>query len=109
MDLNALLHAKKLQTSADRRVLNRAIAVHIFDFRVGNAAVVFEKWRQVTAGDVTTLVNRRGEYRTAMLTVPNRIISATAEKGDAQGSTRDNHALVFLFRTLQTQCGNHVN
>jgi hypothetical protein len=97
VNLDPFLDSHELQAAAHRGMLDRAILVYVFDFGVGNAAVIFKKWRKMAASDVATLVNRSGEDGAAVLTVPNGIIRATAKKRNAKWGAGDDHTVGFLL------------
>src|SRR5215469_7861737 len=78
-------------------MLDRAVLIYVFYFRVGNTAVIFEKWREATTGDIAAFVDRRRQNCAAELAEPDRVVRAPAEEGDAEWRTSDDHAFVFLF------------
>jgi hypothetical protein len=45
MDLHSFVDSEKLQAAAHRRVLNLTVTGYVLDFRIGDAAVVFEERR----------------------------------------------------------------
>jgi hypothetical protein len=61
-------------------MLKLIIVINIFDSRIRDAAVVLEKRWQAAASNVATLVDRRGENRTAVFTKPNRVVGSTTKK-----------------------------
>ena len=56
------------------------ISGDVFDFGVGDAAVVFEERGQVSASDITALVDRGGQYRAPVLTIPDWVVGPPAEE-----------------------------
>ena len=57
MDLNTFFHLHELEASARGVVLNLRILGDILHPRIGNAAVMLEKRRQIAASDVAALVD----------------------------------------------------
>src|SRR5580704_4779092 len=74
-------------------MLNLAIAADIFNPRIRNAAVVLKKRRQPARGDVTGFVDRRGQHRAAMLTIPHRVVGPAAKKRYPKWSARNDHGV----------------
>ena len=60
-----------------------AVVVDVFDSRIRDTAVVFEKRRQVAASYVAGLVDRGGQYGATEFTVVDRIVCAAAEERDS--------------------------
>ena len=52
---------------------------------------MLEERRQVAAGDVAVLVDRRRQHRPAVLAVPRRVVRAPAEERDAEWRPADDH------------------
>ena len=92
VNLDPILDLQELKTAAHRWVLDRVVSTNIFNFRIRDAAVIFEeRWQTSSTSNVAALVDRGGQYRSPVLTIPNRIVCATTEKGDAKWSARDHH------------------
>lgn len=91
MDLKTFGHLEVLQNASDGWMLNVGIIICMLDTRVRNARFVFKKRRQVSAGDITILVDRGGEHGTAVLFKPHRIIGPAPEEGDAKWCAADDH------------------
>jgi len=95
VNLDAVVNSKKLQASPDGWMLNYVILADILDFCIGDATVIFEKRRQPATGDEAAFVDGGRQYRSPVLAVPNRVIGATPEKGNAKRSTSDDHVCSF--------------
>ena len=80
MHFHAFLNAKILQAGANRRVLKVVVRIHVFDSRIRDPAVIFEKRRQVAARDVAAFVDGGGQHGAAKFTIPDGVIGATAEE-----------------------------
>src|SRR2546427_9487603 len=80
MNFDALLNARELQARTHRRVFNLAIADDIFNSRIGNAAVIFEKRGQMSTSNVAAFVYRGRQYSAAVLSVPDRIIGTATKE-----------------------------
>jgi hypothetical protein len=91
VNFHTLLDAEELKTSPHRRMLDVIVLRDVFNLRVRNAAMVFEKGRQPSASEEATLIDSRRQDGTAVLAVPDGIIGTSAKKGDTQGSASDNH------------------
>ena len=72
-------------------MLNQIVFADILNLRVRDTAVIFEERRQPPARDKATFVDRGREHRTAILSVPDGIIRAASEKGDAKRCASDDH------------------
>src|ERR1700722_2043715 len=107
VNLNPFVHFHKLQTAADRGMLKATVLIDVFYLRIGDAAVIFEKRRQVPAGDVARLIDRRRQYSTAKFAEPNRIVGSSAEKRDSKWGTGYNHAITFLLALSILGCASH--
>src|SRR5712692_1881990 len=97
MNLDSLVDAQILQASPGGWVFDRTVIIDVFNSRIGQAAIIFEKRRQLPTSDVAAFIDRSGKYSTSVFTVPNRVIGAAAKEGDTERSARYDHALVFLF------------
>src|SRR5215472_12073049 len=82
-------------------MLDRVVLVHVLNFGVGNAAVIFKKWRKVPAGNVTALVDGGGKDGAAVFTVPNRVVGAATKKRNAKRGTGDDHTLGSPFHRIK--------
>src|SRR5580698_232078 len=100
MDFHAVCNSHVLQASAHRRMLNLVVAVDVFNFRIRNPAVVFEKRRQIAARDVARLIDRRGKHGATMLAVPDGIVGAAAKKRDSKWGARDDHEVSKMSRSV---------
>ena len=98
MDFHSGVDAHELEAGADGRMLDLIIAGDIFHFRIRDAAVILEKGWQSARGDVAGLVDGGGQDGTAMFAVPDRVVGAAAEKGDAHGSASDDHCVAPKVR-----------
>src|SRR5580700_11718883 len=93
MNFHPVGDAHVFEASAHRRMLNLAIAADILNLRIRNAAVVLEKRRQPPGGDVARFVDRRGQHRAAMLSIPDWIVGPAAKKRYAKWSARNDHGV----------------
>src|ERR1700683_4815008 len=93
MNFDPVFNAHELQASAHGRMLDQVISGDVLHLRIGNAAVIFEKRRQPTRRDVTGFVDGGQQNGAAVLTVPNRVIGAAAEKGNAEWGTSNNQGI----------------
>src|SRR5262245_16233829 len=98
MDLHALFHIHELQTGADRRMLDGIFLGCVFDARVSNSAGQLEKRRRPGHGDLAILVDCCGQNGTAMLAIPDWIVSAADEKRNTKRCASDYH--VVLIRPI---------
>src|SRR5580700_372955 len=80
-------------------MLEGTVVIDVFYLRIGDTAVIFEKRRQVAAGDVARLIDRRRQYSTAKFAEPNRIVGSSAEKRNSKWGTGYDHAITFLLAT----------
>src|SRR5580704_15874341 len=78
-------------------MFDRIILVDVFNSRIRNAAVIFEKWRQPPACDIAAFIDRCGQNRAAEFAKPNGIIGAATEERDTQRSPGCYHAIRFLL------------
>jgi hypothetical protein len=104
VNLDSIVHSEKLQTTTNGGVLNGAVLINIFNFRVRNPGVIFKKGRKVTTGDIAAFIDRRGQDGATMLAVPDGIVGASAKERDAEWSASNDHAL----RPIQEILGNEV-
>jgi len=80
VDFHTAVDSQKLQARSNGGMFNLAIAPYVFDFRIGDAAVVLEERWQTATRQVTALIDGARQYGTAVLSIPDRIICATAKK-----------------------------
>ena len=80
VNFDSIVNSEKLQTTTNGGVLNRAVLINIFNFRVRNPGVIFKKRRKVTTGDIAAFIDRRGQDGATMLAVPDRVVGAATEK-----------------------------
>ncbi len=80
MHLDAMLDAGKSQYLASCRVHDLVDRLTVLDLGIDDAELVFKERRQVAARDITVFVDRRGEHRSAMLTIPSRIVRTAAKE-----------------------------
>ena len=59
--------------------------------------ILEERW-QSPASDIAALVDGGRQYSAAMLAIPDRIIGAATEEGDAKRSARDYHFSVSFHK-----------
>jgi len=105
VNLDSIVNSEKLQTTTNGGVLNRAVLINIFNFRVRYPGVIFKKGRKVTTGDIAAFIDRRGQDGATMLAVPDGIVRASAEERDAEWSASNDHALGSYSGNL----GNEVS
>src|SRR5258707_1002152 len=91
VQLKTLLDLEHFGGGANCRMFDFRRPIHKLDFRPHDAARVLEEWRHEPAGDVTIVIDGRGQDRAAVLPKPDRVIGPTAEKRNAIRSTADNH------------------
>jgi len=58
MNFDALIDFHELQARAHRRVFDAVVPADVLDLQIGNAAVVLEEGRQISASDITAFVDR---------------------------------------------------
>ena len=91
MDLHAARHGEELQNLPDGRMADLVDRLAVLVLGVDHAEAMLEERRQVAAGQVAVLVDRRGNHRAAVLPIPRRIVGAAAEKGNPKRRSADNH------------------
>ncbi len=84
-------------------MLDRRVFHHIFDLRIRDSAAVIEKGRKSAARYVAILVDCGGQYSSAMLSIPNRIVCAASKKGYAKRGASNDH-VIALYLELSTCC-----
>src|ERR1700674_5203660 len=72
-------------------MLNQVVVGNVFNFRIGDATVVFEKRREPPTSDIAVLVDCGRQYRAAVLPEPHRIIGATSKKRNTKWRACDDH------------------
>src|SRR6266478_1478071 len=72
-------------------MLNQAVVGNIFNFRIGDATVVFEKGRHPPTSDIAVLVDCGRQYCAAVLPEPHRIIGTTSKKRNTKWSACNDH------------------
>ena len=80
VDFHAAGNLQVFQCLADGGVRDLVDRMAVLDLRVDHADAVFEEGRQVAAGQVAVLVDRRGDHRAAVVPIPPRIIGSPAQK-----------------------------
>jgi hypothetical protein len=70
---------------------NVTVPDNIFHLRVGDAAVVLEKRRQVAASDKAALVDCRRQDGAPVFAKPDRIVRTPTEERDAKRRASDYH------------------
>src|SRR5271157_5049700 len=100
MDLDALVNSQELQTAAHRWVLDGAIGADVFRFGVQDTAVVLEKRRQPSTSDVAPLIDCGRQHCAPVFTIPNRVIRAATEEGNAERSSGNNHIMRSLLSSF---------
>jgi hypothetical protein len=61
-------------------MLNGSILANVLDFGIGDTAVVIKERWEPSTGYIAALVDCCGQYGTAILTVPDRIVGTAPEE-----------------------------
>src|SRR5438128_5034211 len=72
-------------------MLNQVVVGNIFNFRIGDATVVFEKRRQPPTSDIAILVDCGRQYCAAVLPEPHWVIGTTSEKRNTKWRACNDH------------------
>ena len=92
VDFDAVADAEIEEGFADGGVLDLLDGLDVLDDRIDDAGLVGEEGGQPAAGEVAVAGDGGGENGPAVFAIPGRIVGAAAEKGDAVGRARDDHA-----------------
>src|SRR5436305_1590485 len=83
-DLEPLIPFEMREDAAHRRMLDLRNLINHLLLAIDQTVLVIEERRQSPAADVAVLVDRGGEHRAAVLSVPLWIIAAPTEEGDSE-------------------------
>src|SRR5436309_1137685 len=91
MDFDAASHRHEPQHFAGGRMGEIINRVAHLDFGVHDPVAMLEERRQIPAGQVTILIDGRGQHRAAVSPVPLGVIGPAAEKRNPKWGSTDNH------------------
>jgi hypothetical protein len=90
MKLNSPVNIKEFQGCPNGGVADLVHGLARFDFPIDNPKPVFEKGREIAAGQITEFIDSGGQHSPAMGPVPAGVIgSSTQKRNSERGSTYD--------------------
>jgi hypothetical protein len=97
VDFQSAIELQMLQDFPDRRMRDLVRLLDALDLGINHAQAMLKKRRQISAGQIAILVDRRGQHATAMLAIPGGIIGAAPEERNPEWCPADNHGLSVQF------------